>query len=245
MQGYRHRLFDENYYFKKISSTNTRANKLIKDGMATGNFLVAAAEQSGGLGRNKKGWESPLGGLWMTAGLYGLNVDSNLTLFTGNCVHKALCKMYPEIAENLTIKWPNDIFFDESKLCGILTTAVPAKKYPLLGIGVDTNILEFSEDLDEVATSLQLELEREVSNQDVASAIFDVFADELPEFIEKGLDSKYFNQHAFLADREIVLDTDFASYKGLYKGINSKGAILLELKPGMIQPFCAGSIVSY
>jgi len=245
MQGYRHRLFDENYFFKKINSTNTKANKLIKDGIATGNFLVAAAEQSGGLGRNKNGWESPLGGLWLTAGMYGLTVESNLTLFTGNCIHKALCALYPELAEKLKIKWPNDLYYEERKLCGILVTAIPAKKYHLLGIGVDTNILEFSEALEDIATSLQLELEREVSNQDVASAIFDVFANELPDFIEKGLDSKYFNQHAFLTNRQIELDTDFASYTGLYKGINSKGAILLELKQGMIQPFYAGSVVKY
>jgi len=153
--------------------------------------------------------------------------------------------LYPEIADKLTIKWPNDIYYEEGKLCGILVTAIPAKKYHLLGIGVDTNILEFSEGLEDIATSLQLELEREVSNQDVASAIFDVFADELPEFIEKGLDSKYFNKHAFLTNRQIELDTDFARYTGLYKGINSKGAILLELKPGMIQPFYAGSVVKY
>jgi len=245
MQGYRHRLFDENYFFKKVNSTNTKANKLIKDGIATGNFLVCAAEQSGGLGRNKNGWESPQGGLWMTAGLYGLIVESNLTLFTGISIHKALVKLYPELAEKLTIKWPNDVYYGERKLCGILVTSIPAKKYHLLGIGVDTNILEFSEALDDIATSLQLELEREVSNQDVATAIYDVFAEELPDFIEKGLDSKYFNQHAFLTNRRIELDTDFASYTGLYKGINSKGAILLELKQGMIQPFYAGSITKY
>lgn len=245
MQGFRHRLFDENYFFKKINSTNTRANKLIKDGIAAGNFLVAAAQQTGGLGRNKNGWESPLGGLWITAGLYGLIVESNLTLFAGISIHKALCTAYPELKEKLTIKWPNDIYYDEHKLCGILVTAVPAKKYHLLGIGINTNILEFSEELEDIATSLQLELEREVSNQDVATAVFDVIAEDLPEFIENGLDHNYFNEHALLTNREVELDTDFASYRGMYKGINRKGAILLELKPGMIQPFYAGSITKF
>ncbi len=245
MRGFRNRLFDENYFFKKINSTTTRAQKLIKDNMATGNFLVVADEQIGGLGRSKNSWNSPLGGLWMTAGLYGLVVESNLTLFTGITIHKALCKLYPELTDKFSIKWPNDIFLGEKKLGGILVNNLPNRKYHLLGIGINTNVLEFLDEVDENATSLQLELEHEVSNKDVASAIFDIFADELPDFMEKGLDYTYFNQHALLTNRQVKLDTDFASYSGLYKGINRKGAMLMELKPGMIQPFYAGSVTKY
>ena len=52
-----------------------------------------------------------------------------------------------------------------------------------------------------------------------------------------------FNKYSLLKGKNLILDTDFDQFSGLCKGINNSGAILIELKPGMIQPFYAGSIV--
>ena len=41
----------------------------------------------------------------------------------------------------------------------------------------------------------------------------------------------------------MTLNTDFDKFKGVVKGINKNGAILLQLQSGMIQPFYAGSIL--
>ena len=100
MKDFQHPLFDEIYSFDKIESTNLKAKKLIKTGEARGNFLVISRIQSGGIGRNRNLWISPDGGIWMSVGLYGLTVSSNLTIFTGICIHKAITELFPEIKSN-------------------------------------------------------------------------------------------------------------------------------------------------
>lgn len=245
MKDFKHPLFDEVYFYKKSVSTSKQAIKLIKDQTAQGNFLVIADEQSGGIGRNKNKWFSPLGGIWMTAGLYGFSVASNLTIFTGISIHKALCDLFPQIRERLKIKWPNDIYFNEKKICGILSSNLSGRKYHLIGIGMNTNIEELDEILAPNATSLQIELCKDVDNEEILTRIFDNFASALPNFVEGKFDVKYFNQHSLLKGLQIELDTDFDTYRGKVKGIDKNGALLIELKPGMIQPFYAGSIISW
>ncbi len=245
MKDFKHPLFDEIYLFKKSVSTSKQAIKLIKDQTAQGNFLVIADEQSGGIGRNKNKWFSPLGGIWMTAGLYGFSVSSNLTIFTGISIHKALCDLFPQIREKLKIKWPNDIYLNDKKLCGILSNNLNSRKYHLIGIGMNTNVKEFDVNLAPNATSLQIELDNLVDNKSILTHIFDGFASALPNFIEGELDVKYFNQHSLLKGLQIELDTDYDTFRGRAIGIDKNGALLIELKPGMIQPFYAGSVISW
>lgn len=245
MKDYKHPLFDEIYSFDKIESTNLRAKKLIKTGEARGNFLVISRVQSGGIGRNRNLWFSPEGGIWFTAGLYGLFVESNLTIFTGICIHKALTLLFPEIKSNLKIKWPNDIYLNNKKLCGILSNSFQAEKYHLLGIGLNSNVCEIPPELSDIAISLRKELDHNIDNKMLITKIFDNFASDLPDFIEGKLDVKYYNEHSLLKGCSIELDTDFDKFSGIAKGINKNGALLIELKPGMIQPFYAGSIVSW
>jgi len=245
MEDFQHPLFDEIYYFVKIESTNLKAKKLIKNGIARGNFLVISRVQFGGIGRNRNLWFSPDGGIWMTASLYGLTVSYNFTIFTGICILKALTLLFPEIKSNLKIKWPNDIYLSNKKLCGILSSNLQAEKYHLLGIGLNSNICEMPLELDDIATSLKKELDHNIDNKVLVTKIFDNFASYLPDFIEGKLDVKYYNEHSLLKGRTIELDTDFAKFTGIAKGINKSGALLIELKSGMIQPFYAGTVISW
>jgi BirA family biotin operon repressor/biotin-[acetyl-CoA-carboxylase] ligase len=245
MKDFQHPLFDEIYCFDKIESTNLKAKKLIRTGEARGNFLVISRIQSGGIGRNRNLWFSPDGGIWMSVGLYGLTVSSNLTIFTGICIHKALTELFPEIKSNLKIKWPNDIYLNNKKLCGILSSNLQAEKYHLLGIGLNSNVCEIPLELKDIAISLRKELDYNIDNKVLVSKIFNNFASDLPDFIEGKLDVKYYNEHSLLKGRNIELDTDFDKFSGIAKGINKSGALLIELKPGMIQPFYAGTVISW
>ena len=245
MKKFRHSLFDEIFYFNKLSSTNRYAEKLIKTGEDQGNFLVIAEEQSSGIGRKKNSWFSPNGGIWNTAAIYGLSVESNLTIFTGICIHQALIELFPDLANVLKIKWPNDIYLSDKKLCGILSKHLTARKYHLIGIGLNSNVVAFPDELSEIAISLQKELRTDVENTEVMRKIFDNFSENLPGFIEGKLDIKYFNRYSLLKGKKVELDTDFDKFSGIAKGINRNGALLIELKPGMIQPFYVGTVTKF
>jgi len=186
-----------------------------------------------------------VGGLWLTAALYGFDFKSKVTIFTGICIHKTLCELFPSISDKFKIKWPNDIYLNDKKLCGILSNNLSGRKYHLIGIGINTNVTELDETLAPNATSLQIELGKDVDNEKILTSIFDNFASALPNFVEGELDVKYFNQHSLLKGFQIELNTDYDIFRGKANGIDKNGALLIELKSGMIQPFYAGSVISW
>lgn len=245
MREFKHPLFDEIYFFENLVSSFLQAERMIKNKTAQGNFLVIAGKQSGGKGRNNNHWISPEGGIWITAALYGLSVASSLTVFTGICLHKAINSLFVDLQETLKIKWPNDIYLNERKLAGILSAFLENEKYHLLGIGLNSNNVEFPGELQNKAVALKEFMKHDVDNRLILEAFFKIFAAELPGFIENGIDLNYFNVHSLLKDKQITLDTDFDRFKGICKGLNKSGAILIELKPGMIQPFYSGSVVQW
>jgi birA, biotin-[acetyl-CoA-carboxylase] ligase region len=245
MNNFKHLFFDEVYYYEKIISSSKKAEKMIKDNQVRGNFLILAEAQTGGIGRFRNRWFSPVGGLWFTAALYKLPISSPLTIFWGICLHKTLLQLFPKLQGEIKLKWPNDIYLAGRKLSGILTIYLDLEKYHLIGIGINSNVCEWPQDIGEKAISLKNFLGCDVDNMLILKQLFDIFSRDLPNFIESGFDLKYANDNCLLLNKNVILDTDFDQYEGRCLGINKNGAVLLELKSGMIQPFLAGSIVSW
>jgi len=245
MKDFQHPFFDEIIFKHKTNSTNKLAEKLVKNKDIAGNFLCIAEQQTGGIGRKQNKWFSPEGGIWITVGIYGLSVESSLTIFAGICIHKALIELFPQMESDLKIKWPNDIFLNGKKLCGILSLHLSAQKYHIIGIGINTNFTEFPQELEAFSISTEQYLKTEIDNAILMQKFFDIFASELPEFIENKLETKYFNQYSLLRGKQVELNTDFDRFSGISKGINKNGALLLKLKSGMIQPFYAGTVSKF
>lgn len=235
-------LFDEILELKNCTGTFKYAHNLLKKNEISGNFLVISEKQTSGQGRNHNSWYSPEGGIWSTAGLYGLVVESNITIFTGICIHQTLIELFPELKKKLKIKWPNDIYLENKKLAGILSEKLNSKKYHLIGIGINTNINNFPKEIEKQAISLQLYLNKKIENELLIRKLFAKVAKKLPKFIEDGFDIKYYKKHSYLKGKEVILDTSFDRFSGKVLGLNNKGAILLQMRSGMIQPFYAGSI---
>ncbi|MFA7057155.1 MAG: biotin--[acetyl-CoA-carboxylase] ligase [Candidatus Cloacimonadales bacterium] len=240
-----HPLFDEIIYKTKINSTSTYALSLIKDKLVKGNFLVVADEQSSGKGKLTNSWYSPQGGLWFSIGLYNVVQDSSITLFMATLIHQTLTEIYPSLTDVLKIKWPNDIFLEDKKMCGILTSYYSWSKYLICGIGIDTNIAELPLELLNIATSLRDYLQVEVSNSFLLKSLLDKLHDNLPIFVEKGFAAyqDYYNKYDYLQGRFIGLDTEFQVFRGRALKVNKKGALILEIDENIIQPFYSGSVV--
>ena len=66
----------------------------------------------------------------------------------------AVCDALPDL--DCRIKWPNDVWVDGRKLCGILLEGRPQEGWAVLGIGLNVNLRveELPEELRETATSV-------------------------------------------------------------------------------------------
>jgi len=150
--------------YTSLVSTNKTARECVLKGAVHGETIVAE-HQSRGRGRLGKSWQSPAGkGLCFTIILQPQNLKtedfSKITLAAGLAVAKQL-----ELITSLKVflKWPNDVYINEKKCCGILAETVTGKNTakPSIVLGVGVNIStekdDFPEEIRNSATSLYLE----------------------------------------------------------------------------------------
>ena len=141
-----------NYIYKKTGvSTSTELKELIRASDGEVFTVICADAQTQGRGRMGRSFFSPEGGIYFSAAfpLKGNEKHASfITLLAGLTVCEALerhCK------KPLSIKWPNDIYFDGRKLCGILTEQT--KNTAVVGIGINC-FSGFPDELKGIAVSL-------------------------------------------------------------------------------------------
>jgi BirA family biotin operon repressor/biotin-[acetyl-CoA-carboxylase] ligase len=135
-------------------STNERARELAGEGAAHGT-LVTAGEQTAGRGRQGRSWTAAPGeALLMSVIVRDLEPRHALLPLMAAL---AVCEAVEATAQvSCRIKWPNDVWVDRRKLSGILVEARPAAGWAVVGIGLNTGVREFPEELRETATTLDL-----------------------------------------------------------------------------------------
>lgn len=139
-------------HFETIDSTNTYLKENYEK---LDNFTFVSADfQSAGRGRNNRNWKSEKGENLLFSLLIKdkalIDKFSSLSVISAFSIIKALN------LEHLSIKWPNDIYYKDSKLCGILLEAVTRNEIEclIIGIGLNVNQREFVGEYKRTPTSL-------------------------------------------------------------------------------------------
>ena len=131
-------------YITSTNSTNTLLKELIAKGeWPNGERFIRAGYQTAGRGQTGNGWESEADKNLLCSVL--LPPNKNLH-FLNIAVSVAVRRI---IGEDFTIKWPNDIYWKDKKVAGILVeNAIVGSevKYSIAGIGLNVNQTEFKSD---------------------------------------------------------------------------------------------------
>lgn len=148
------------FVHQTLESTNITARELVMKGAEHGTVVIADS-QTGGKGRYGRSFFSPPGhGIYMSIALRQtaawLETSDLITPYTAVAVCEAIeaiCKKHPKI------KWVNDIFLDEKKICGILSQTIEGfggVRWVIIGIGINFSTPEsgFPEDLKEIAAAI-------------------------------------------------------------------------------------------
>lgn len=118
----------------QVDSTNLRLKEAVRRGSIRPPWFLAADSQTAGRGRLGRGFVSPEGGLYMSLLLpWQPGRDpAAITLLSAVSVCLAIEE---ETALRPWIKWVNDVFVDQRKVCGILAEA--GENWVITGIGVN------------------------------------------------------------------------------------------------------------
>jgi BirA family biotin operon repressor/biotin-[acetyl-CoA-carboxylase] ligase len=234
-----------------VDSTLNEALRTIERGVREP-FVLTSARQTGGYGRFGRPWESPPGNLYWTAGLIAAESwpqDAGLTFAAGLAVSDALRRV--GVSERkISLKWPNDVLIDGRKVSGILLQAgellQERSRYVLVGIGINVAQPPLKTFYD--ATCIMDQgLNADVSS--VQRELTTAFVARLAEWKEGGLQA-FLREYALLMHGlgttiRVTLDRDRRkSLEGKLLGLNSTGALMLELPDGTIQTVHAGDVAS-
>lgn len=134
-------------YIRQTNSTSTLLREQYTDSLPN-LYTIRTDYQSAGRGQAGNSWESEDSKNLLFSTLLRCEVSPaeqfRLTMWVSVAMVEMLLKYLP--AEGLTIKWPNDIYYGDKKLAGILVenTLVGSKiAYSIVGIGLNVNQLEF------------------------------------------------------------------------------------------------------
>lgn len=204
-----------------VDSTNTYL-KNNYSGLRNMTF-VSALLQTAGRGRKNRRWLSEKGQSLLFSLLlldpFYLDHHKKLSLLSAYSVIKALEKYG---IKNLTVKWPNDVYAGDEKICGILLEAVSRDRMEclIIGIGLNVNQKSFEGEYLRQPTSVYLQRGCVTDLEELKAAVYAVMEENL-EKLKSGHD--FFEQIA--AYDYLKGKTVFAEIKGLkteaeVKGIN-------------------------
>lgn len=163
--------------YKSVTSTNL----VLKDRAASENegLVIASMEQTGGLGRLGRSFYSPNDtGIYFSILLKPQIDNDEITLLT-SIAAVAVCEAIEACSDlKPQIKWVNDVFLNDKKVCGILTQASFsmenfAPEYVVVGIGI--NVYEpqggFGKDIQNIAGAIFNEKQGDMKNKLLANVL--------------------------------------------------------------------------
>jgi BirA family biotin operon repressor/biotin-[acetyl-CoA-carboxylase] ligase len=202
--------------------------------------VVIANQQTDGRGRRGRRWCSPAG-----ANLYcsmGWRFNGSLEKLTG--LSLAVGAMVAEqikthLGVDLQLKWPNDLYYNEQKLGGILVEVLgddAGGQSVVIGLGLNVNMPEEEgASIERPWTDLRSAVGAEVDRHALAGAVVAGVADGLAQFAESG----FAHWHAvwcrrdYLSGRSIVIDGT-PPIAGIACGVDASGALLVESEAGQL-----------
>lgn len=135
----------------EVDSTNSFALDYIHSGKAIDGTVIWALNQKQGRGQRGNSWHSEPGlnltfSIVLQTNFLKVNESFGLNKFVSVGIINALKQLIPGAAPDFKIKWPNDLYYNEQKIAGILIENVVKGdhfSYSIIGIGINVNQLKF------------------------------------------------------------------------------------------------------
>ncbi len=157
---------------KSVSSTEDYIRKILKKQQKTREDVVVIAEtQKKGRGTKGRSFSSLKGGVYMSCVHFYSGLPAAKAFEINKNISVAVVKTLLSFGVEAKIKWPNDIYVNGKKICGMLinnSLVGDFVDYTVLGIGINVNN-DIPEDLKDIAISLKQVLGRNIDEKSVAA----------------------------------------------------------------------------
>jgi BirA family transcriptional regulator, biotin operon repressor / biotin---[acetyl-CoA-carboxylase] ligase len=213
--------------FDQLQSTN----KYLLEKESDKEFcFVQALKQSAGVGRHGKVWKDD-----GESALFSIATEMKMEQLVGLSVvvGVSVAGVLEQFGLSVQIKWPNDVYIEGRKNCGILIELKPkaGQLWVVIGIGVNVNK---APKVDQPSISLSEVLNNTMDVQLVAqliakAVIGDVIAIKNGEAIMRSSIERY-RKYDYLLNKEINIISANTLRVGVARGLSNDGALLVEVE---------------
>lgn len=181
---------------------------------------IIAREQTGGKGTKGRSFSSPRGGVYLSlVRYYPCKAENSFSLMIASCM--AVVKTLKLYGVSAGVKWPNDVFLNGKKICGILiknSFEGENVKKSITGIGVNVNN-DIPKDLADIAINLK-------------SVVGEVDIDEFYKRLIENLYADYsvdeYRSRNIVLGKEITVIKNGESRKAVAEDIAADGSLVLK-----------------
>ena len=220
-------------HYDITDSTNVRAKEYIKSHDFS-RMLFVANGQTAGRGRLGKSFFSPKDtGIYMSFAFkpdLPLCDTVHITTAAAVAVAKAIEK---HTSYRTRIKWVNDIYINEKKVCGILCESTGG--YIIIGVGVNVTTADFPDEIKNIATSLGTDC-KELLTKQISDNLCEL-ADDISgyDYID------YYRMRLMWKNQQINYTQNGQTYTATLTDVDSNGSLIL-LQNGNTKILSTGEI---
>ncbi len=225
-----------------VTSTNDEVKRLYHAQKAYDYCIVAANEQTEGRGQRENKWHSEAGkNLTFSISFAPDFIEISHQFYISKAVSIGIFNYLSAESEGCTIKWPNDIYINGKKICGILIeNSISGKKFSqtVIGIGLNLNQTVFPKYLDN-AISLSLQTGKTFDlNEEFYSLSSEII--KCLELLKKhdfSMIDKDYHRHLYKIYSNATFRDASGIFRGRILGTMSCGPLLIEDEHSKIRTY--------
>ena len=217
----------EIHFYECADSTNTRAKEWAKYSAEKRPAVFIANEQSAGRGRRGRSFVSEGGaGIYISILTYPEESGADATATTARAA-VTLAKATESLSEcDIKIKWVNDLYLGGKKLAGILTEGEMDKDgkvaYQVVGMGINVYKNAISDEISDIATSIEGETGIGIDRSKLAAAIIKYHLNYNGDFYTE------YKSRSFIIGKKVTVIKLSESYEAKVVDIDSDFSLIIE-----------------
>ncbi|MBQ3378515.1 MAG: biotin--[Clostridia bacterium] len=229
---------------KSVDSTNTRLKEMAASGAPSESVLIAQT-QTAGRGRQGRSFYSPPNtGLYMSILLRPKGSFNDAQLATIRAAVAVRRALFNTVGIESEIKWVNDVYYKNKKVCGILTEAAmdfesQGVDYLVTGIGINCTTKEeqFPYDVRSVAGSIEL---KNATRAELAACVIKEFLDL--QSVPSGELINEYRSCSMMMGKRISFERAGRTYIATAVDINDSGNLVVRFPEGEKETLYSGEV---
>ena len=229
-------------HISETHSTNSYLKQLLQNQILPEGTTVITDNQTDGRGQRGNSWESEIGkNLTFSIVLYPTFIPIQEQFILSQIVSLAIKDILDQFITDITIKWPNDIYWKNKKICGILIENSLSDNIiqdAIIGIGLNINQEEFLSNAPN-PISLKQSTQREHNLKDILLSIHKQilsYYEDLRVGKKQSIIDKYKN-HLFRKEGYHLYNDGETNFEAKIKNVLPTGHLTLKTKEGIERIF--------